>query len=123
MVVYGMVAYHLSDRHYKPKTGGAAGGVNGYIEGPLRKAWSDSVRDVKSTGGEKRHRRRDARETVRNMEPTFEMIRPCDREFLAEYKVPKEILFEDALPTTANGKVHKPTLRKRFSSQACRGIG
>lgn len=83
MVVYGMVAYHLSDRHYKPKTCGAAGGVNGYIEGPLRKPW-----ETPSTS----RRTRDCAKYG----PTFEMIRPCDREFLAEYKVPKEILFEDA---------------------------
>jgi acyl-CoA synthetase (AMP-forming)/AMP-acid ligase II len=54
---------------------------------------------------------------------TAEDLKRHCREFLAGYKVPKEILFEDALPTTANGKVHKPTLRKRFWSEAGRGIG
>jgi acyl-CoA synthetase (AMP-forming)/AMP-acid ligase II len=54
---------------------------------------------------------------------TAEDLKHHCREFLAGYKVPKEILFDDALPTTANGKVHKPTLRKRFWSQAGRGIG
>jgi acyl-CoA synthetase (AMP-forming)/AMP-acid ligase II len=33
------------------------------------------------------------------------------RTLLAGYKVPKRILFDTTLPLTANGKVHKPTLR------------
>jgi acyl-CoA synthetase (AMP-forming)/AMP-acid ligase II len=54
---------------------------------------------------------------------TAEDLKQHCREFLAGYKVPKDILFEDALPMTANGKVHKPTLRKRYWSEVGRGIG
>lgn len=36
------------------------------------------------------------------------------RELLAGYKVPQEIVLEDALPMTASGKVQKATLRKQF---------
>jgi acyl-CoA synthetase (AMP-forming)/AMP-acid ligase II len=54
---------------------------------------------------------------------TAEDLKRHCREFLAGYKVPKDILFEDALPMTANGKIHKPTLRERFWSEASRGIG
>lgn len=35
---------------------------------------------------------------------------------LAGYKVPKRIDFDDSLPLTANGKVHKPTLRARMAA-------
>jgi acyl-CoA synthetase (AMP-forming)/AMP-acid ligase II len=45
------------------------------------------------------------------------------RELLAGYKVPKEILLEDTLPMTANGKVQKPALRKRFWDDRGRSIG
>jgi len=54
---------------------------------------------------------------------TAEGLKQHCREFLAGYKVPKDILFEDTLPMTANGKVHKPTLRKRYWSEVGRGIG
>jgi fatty-acyl-CoA synthase len=33
---------------------------------------------------------------------------------LARYKLPHSVVFTDALPRNATGKVHKPTLRKRF---------
>jgi acyl-CoA synthetase (AMP-forming)/AMP-acid ligase II len=52
---------------------------------------------------------------------TAEDLKQHCREFLAGYKVPKEIFFEDALPMTANGKVHKATLRKQYWSQVGRG--
>jgi fatty-acyl-CoA synthase len=37
---------------------------------------------------------------------------------LARYKVPRSIAFADALPRSAVGKVHKPTLRQRFGGAA-----
>jgi acyl-CoA synthetase (AMP-forming)/AMP-acid ligase II len=40
-----------------------------------------------------------------------DLKRRC-RELLAGYEVPKEIIFEDALPMTANGKVQRATLHK-----------
>ena len=45
------------------------------------------------------------------------------RDLLAGYKVPKEILIEDALPMTANGKVQKAALRQRFWGDKGRAIG
>ena len=33
---------------------------------------------------------------------------------LARYKLPHSVVFADALPRNATGKVHKPTLRSRF---------
>ena len=33
---------------------------------------------------------------------------------LARYKLPHSVVFTDALPRNATGKVHKPTLRQRF---------
>jgi fatty-acyl-CoA synthase len=33
---------------------------------------------------------------------------------LARYKLPQSVVFTDALPRNATGKVHKPTLRKQF---------
>jgi acyl-CoA synthetase (AMP-forming)/AMP-acid ligase II len=51
-----------------------------------------------------------------------ELKRHC-RELLAGYKVPKEILLENALPMTPNGKVQKAMLRKRFWSEQKRAIG
>jgi len=35
---------------------------------------------------------------------------------LARFKRPRMIKFVDALPRNATGKIHKPTLRKNFSS-------
>jgi fatty-acyl-CoA synthase len=35
---------------------------------------------------------------------------------LARYKLPHSVVFADALPRNATGKVHKPTLRSRFGS-------
>ncbi len=35
---------------------------------------------------------------------------------LARYKLPHSVVFTDALPRNATGKVHKPTLRKQFGS-------
>ncbi len=43
-----------------------------------------------------------------------EIIEHCRRE-LAHYKCPTKVVFVDELPTTANGKVVKATLRKRFA--------
>lgn len=39
------------------------------------------------------------------------------REFIAGYKVPKEVRFVDALPVTASGKVMKNRVRDQFRSQ------
>jgi acyl-coenzyme A synthetase/AMP-(fatty) acid ligase len=39
------------------------------------------------------------------------------REFIAGYKVPKEIRFVDALPVTASGKVMKNRVRDQFRSR------
>jgi fatty-acyl-CoA synthase len=36
------------------------------------------------------------------------------RERLARFKCPQRIVFIDALPRNATGKVHKPTLREKF---------
>jgi fatty-acyl-CoA synthase len=33
---------------------------------------------------------------------------------LARYKLPQSVVFTDALPRNATGKVHKPTLRTTF---------
>jgi fatty-acyl-CoA synthase len=35
---------------------------------------------------------------------------------LARYKQPRSVVFLDALPRNATGKVHKPTLRDRFGA-------
>ncbi len=35
---------------------------------------------------------------------------------LARYKLPHDVVFTDALPRNATGKVHKPTLRKTFGA-------
>ena len=35
---------------------------------------------------------------------------------LARYKVPRSVLFAEALPRNATGKVHKPTLRRQFAA-------
>jgi fatty-acyl-CoA synthase len=35
---------------------------------------------------------------------------------LAKYKIPREIVFVDALPRTAYGKVVKGELRKRYTT-------
>ncbi|MBN8990525.1 MAG: long-chain-fatty-acid--CoA ligase [Rhizobiales bacterium] len=45
------------------------------------------------------------------------------RELLAGYKVPKEILLEEALPMTPNGKIQKAVLRERFWGDQGRAIG
>ena len=37
-------------------------------------------------------------------------------ERLARFKAPKRIIFIDALPRNATGKVHKPSLRGRFGT-------
>jgi fatty-acyl-CoA synthase len=41
------------------------------------------------------------------------VTRHC-RERLARFKCPHRIVFVDALPRNATGKVHKPTLRQKF---------
>jgi fatty-acyl-CoA synthase len=35
---------------------------------------------------------------------------------LARYKLPHSVVFTDALPRNATGKVHKPTLRQTFGA-------
>jgi fatty-acyl-CoA synthase len=45
-----------------------------------------------------------------------ELLRLC-QEHLAEYKQPRQIIFRDALPTTATGKINKAALRKEFFEQ------
>jgi fatty-acyl-CoA synthase len=37
---------------------------------------------------------------------------------LARFKCPRSVVFVEALPRNATGKVHKPTLRERFNTQA-----
>lgn len=37
---------------------------------------------------------------------------------LARYKLPQDVVFTDALPRNATGKIHKPTLRERFGGPA-----
>ena len=37
---------------------------------------------------------------------------------LARYKLPHSVVFTDALPRDATGKVHKPTLRLQFGEAA-----
>ena len=37
---------------------------------------------------------------------------------LARYKLPQDVIFTDALPRNATGKIHKPTLRERFGAPA-----
>jgi fatty-acyl-CoA synthase len=44
-----------------------------------------------------------------------DIMRHCDG-FLARYKQPRSVLFIDALPRNATGKVHKPTLRERYGA-------
>ncbi|WP_035695625.1 class I adenylate-forming enzyme family protein, partial [Bradyrhizobium liaoningense] len=44
---------------------------------------------------------------------TADELKQHCRDLLAGYKVPKEILFDDQLPMTPNGKVQKAMLRKR----------
>lgn len=40
---------------------------------------------------------------------------------LARYKIPRSIIFTEALPRNAVGKVHKPTLRRHFGNAPLRG--
>jgi fatty-acyl-CoA synthase len=42
-----------------------------------------------------------------------DVVAHCARN-LARYKLPQSVVFTDALPRNATGKVHKPTLRKTF---------
>jgi acyl-CoA synthetase (AMP-forming)/AMP-acid ligase II len=60
---------------------------------------------------------------VRGTSVNPEELKDHCRELLAGYKVPKEILLEDTLPMTANGKVQKQALRKRFWGDRGRSIG
>ena len=46
-----------------------------------------------------------------------QVIAHC-RERLARFKCPTRVLFIDALPRNATGKVHKPTLRASFLEKA-----
>jgi fatty-acyl-CoA synthase len=41
---------------------------------------------------------------------------------LARYKVPRSVMFVEALPRNAVGKVHKPTLRHQFQSTVARDL-
>jgi fatty-acyl-CoA synthase len=50
-----------------------------------------------------------------------EVIGHC-RERLARFKCPQRIVFIDALPRNATGKVHKPTLRERFLEPEKAGV-
>jgi acyl-CoA synthetase (AMP-forming)/AMP-acid ligase II len=54
---------------------------------------------------------------------TADEIKLHCRDLLAGYKVPKEIVLEEALPMTANGKVQKVALRQRFWGEKGRAIG
>ena len=40
---------------------------------------------------------------------------------LARYKIPRSVIFAQALPRNAVGKVHKPTLRRHFGSAVSGG--
>ena len=42
---------------------------------------------------------------------TEEEIRRFCREYLSDYKVPKQVMFMDSLPKTASGKIRKEDLR------------
>ena len=42
-----------------------------------------------------------------------DVVGHCARN-LARYKLPHSVVFTDALPRNATGKVHKPTLRSQF---------
>jgi fatty-acyl-CoA synthase len=42
-----------------------------------------------------------------------QVVKHCGRN-LARYKLPHSVMFTEALPRNATGKVHKPTLRKTF---------
>jgi fatty-acyl-CoA synthase len=44
-----------------------------------------------------------------------ELLAHC-RPALARYKIPRSVIFTEALPLNAIGKVHKPTLRRQFGS-------
>ena len=46
-----------------------------------------------------------------------ELLAHCAGE-LARYKIPRSVVFAEALPRSAVGKVHKPTLRDRFGTSA-----
>src|SRR3712207_2023164 len=51
-------------------------------------------------------------------EPTeVELLAHCAAS-LARYKVPRSVVFAEALPRSAIGKVHKPTLRQQFGGTA-----
>ena len=45
-----------------------------------------------------------------------EVIAHC-RERLARFKCPTGVVFVEALPRNATGKVHKPTLREKFKER------
>ena len=49
---------------------------------------------------------------------TAEELRAFAKERLAAYKVPKDVLFMDALPRNAVGKVVKPALAKQLLGTA-----
>lgn len=46
-----------------------------------------------------------------------DVLAHCAR-LLARYKLPQDVVFTDALPRNATGKIHKPTLRNQFGAPA-----
>jgi fatty-acyl-CoA synthase len=48
--------------------------------------------------------------------PTEAELRAHCAAALARYKVPRSVVFAEALPRNAVGKVHKPTLRRQFAT-------
>lgn len=42
-----------------------------------------------------------------------EIVAHCQAN-LARFKIPRSLVFTDALPRNATGKVHKPSLRQKF---------
>lgn len=53
-----------------------------------------------------------------NTSPTAESVLAVCAERLARYKIPKEVVFADALPYSAYGKIQKAELKRRFVDTA-----
>jgi fatty-acyl-CoA synthase len=51
-----------------------------------------------------------------------EIIAHCQAN-LARFKIPRSLVFTDALPRNATGKVHKPSLRQRFGAAPVKATG
>ncbi len=64
-----------------------------------------------------------AREAAGDDEQVRARILGTAREFLAAYKVPKALLFVDALPKSATGKIQKAVLRDRYWGERERRVG